>query len=331
VPSGELVSAAGVLAADGKPTKAQVLAGAFVAGAVPKPAPVPPTATAAAAATAAATAATGAATAGSGSGGVAAPPAPGAAPALARQLSSGPRLACAATGCSFFGSARMGGLCSGCFRKLTPEAQGALAASGLPVAAAPAAAAAAAPPAAPALSRQPSTGARTACVAPGCTFFGSSRFSGYCSGCAKVLGVPVVAPPAPAPALAVAPTLARQASAGRGTAHPAAGAGGPAGPTLARQPSTGGAAAGPGSGPSLARQLSATRAAAAAAKGPRHRCSQPGCTVKLNPSERTMVCACVKAFCSRHRLPEQHACPVDFRARAKKALETDLVKVRGGV
>ena len=41
------------------------------------------------------------------------------------------------------------------------------------------------------------------------------------------------------------------------------------------------------------------------------RCSFAGCKVKLKLSD--VECRCKLKFCSKHRLPEQHQCSIDYK------------------
>ena len=59
------------------------------------------------------------------------------------------------------------------------------------------------------------------------------------------------------------------------------------------------------------------------------RCAFPGCTCKLDGCSALLRChhCCDRAFCSAHRLPEDHACPgytgmvAGMKARLRQALE----------
>lgn len=221
--------------------------------------------------------------------------------------------------CSFFGSSKLGGYCSVCYKTHGGAPATSVDSSDAPVPPTPATAN---------LIRQLSRG-------------GAGATSTATSG--------VGAPPVPglvrqgSKTGPGAPPLARHPSSSGASAGVGAGVAAPeAPPALARHPSGGAAAA-------LVRQLSAggrARAAAAGAGGggegsaasgssgaskPKssRRCAAAGCVTSLNPIQREIKCACKASFCNVHRRPEKHACPVDFVDLHKQRLMGELAKVDG--
>jgi len=53
------------------------------------------------------------------------------------------------------------------------------------------------------------------------------------------------------------------------------------------------------------------------------RCNHPECKKKLKLTD--MPCRCKLSFCSKHRLPEQHKCPYNFKNENKE----DFIKRAG--
>lgn len=59
------------------------------------------------------------------------------------------------------------------------------------------------------------------------------------------------------------------------------------------------------------------------------RCSASGCKSKLSLVEVACnQCGCGKLFCSKHRMPEDHACPQNFHAKAQEQLANALPQVK---
>lgn len=65
--------------------------------------------------------------------------------------------------------------------------------------------------------------------------------------------------------------------------------------------------------------------AAAAATTPSNRC--PCCRKKLALTD--MACRCGIRHCQSHRLPEDHACPHDFKAQGRAVLAAQLERCVG--
>jgi hypothetical protein len=55
------------------------------------------------------------------------------------------------------------------------------------------------------------------------------------------------------------------------------------------------------------------------------RCNHTGCKKKLTLID--LKCKCGIKFCLSHRMPEDHACSIDFKADTIKNLEKQLVKI----
>jgi hypothetical protein len=56
---------------------------------------------------------------------------------------------------------------------------------------------------------------------------------------------------------------------------------------------------------------------------PQKRCGTSGCKRKLLLTDAS--CRCGIRHCGTHRLPEEHACPFDFKGAERKMLETQVV------
>jgi len=57
----------------------------------------------------------------------------------------------------------------------------------------------------------------------------------------------------------------------------------------------------------------------------RPRCAAPGCRKRLGM--HSYMCDCALTFCRRHRLPEAHACTIDYRERDAEADAAALPRV----
>ncbi len=58
-------------------------------------------------------------------------------------------------------------------------------------------------------------------------------------------------------------------------------------------------------------------------------CPFGDCKKRMTTAESMMTCRCGVAFCTTHRLPEQHMCGFNYRAAATQHLSTQLVKCAG--
>lgn len=54
-------------------------------------------------------------------------------------------------------------------------------------------------------------------------------------------------------------------------------------------------------------------------------CAHPGCSKSVNIM--AFRCKCGGVFCSKHRLPSDHACKYDFKAEGRKKLAEENPKV----
>ncbi|CAJ0954576.1 unnamed protein product, partial [Mesorhabditis belari] len=54
------------------------------------------------------------------------------------------------------------------------------------------------------------------------------------------------------------------------------------------------------------------------------------CSKKLQLREQEQKCACERAFCVKHRQPESHHCPVDFKNQGRVKIHKENPKICGG-
>ncbi|CAI4232267.1 unnamed protein product [Auanema sp. JU1783] len=57
------------------------------------------------------------------------------------------------------------------------------------------------------------------------------------------------------------------------------------------------------------------------------KCQLKKCGKRLSLTEQTMTCRCEKSFCLKHRGPESHLCPIDYKQLEREKLRKDNPKV----
>ncbi|KAF8359602.1 hypothetical protein PRIPAC_94597 [Pristionchus pacificus] len=54
------------------------------------------------------------------------------------------------------------------------------------------------------------------------------------------------------------------------------------------------------------------------------------CRSKLKLAEQSVVCACARAFCKKHRAPKEHHCPIDYKQTGRDKISKDNPKIYDG-
>lgn len=54
------------------------------------------------------------------------------------------------------------------------------------------------------------------------------------------------------------------------------------------------------------------------------------CRAKLKLAEQSVVCACARAFCKKHRAPKEHHCPIDYKQTGRDKISKDNPKIYDG-